>query len=143
MKVIQYSTNKYGENIPAELKEEAEMALEELKSRVADVDDELAELYLMEEPIDTPTLKAAIRRATIANKFIPVAGGSVFKADLIPASALCKHVHLGSLCNGAKKLVIGTGATTHIYKLVTVAYLTLLNGGWGSNGSGGSGLCRR
>ncbi len=84
-KAIMYnSSDKLGStievvDIPAELKEEAEMALEELKSRVADVDDELAELFLMEEPIDAQTLKAAIRRATIANKFVPVAGGSAFK----------------------------------------------------------------
>ncbi len=67
------------EEIPDELKETAAAALEELKEKVADVDDELGELYLMEEPIDAPTLKAAIRRATIANKFVPVAGGSAFK----------------------------------------------------------------
>lgn len=66
-------------DIPEELKQEAEDALQELKEKVADVDDELAELFLMEEPIDAATLKAAIRRATIANKFVPVAGGSAFK----------------------------------------------------------------
>ncbi|MGN1309429.1 MAG: elongation factor G, partial [Akkermansia sp.] len=73
------------EELPEELKEKAAEALEDLKSRVADVDDELAELYLMEEPIDAPTLKAAIRRACIANKFVPVAGGSAFKNKGIQA----------------------------------------------------------
>ena len=58
--------------LEGELKDIAEEALEELKGAVADVDDELAELFLMEEPIDAPTLKAAIRRACIANKFVPV-----------------------------------------------------------------------
>ncbi len=71
--------------LPEELKEKAELALEELKERVADVDDELGELFLMEEPIDAPTLKAAIRRACIANKFVPVAGGSAFKNKGIQA----------------------------------------------------------
>jgi elongation factor G len=33
----------------------------------------------MEEPISREDLKAAIRRATIANKLVPVAGGSAFK----------------------------------------------------------------
>jgi len=65
--------------IPEDLKDEAEIALITLKERVADADDELAELFLMEEEIDAPTLKAAIRRSTIANKFIAVAGGSAFK----------------------------------------------------------------
>ena len=67
------------EEIPAELKEEAELAYHELVSRVADVDDELAEKVLMEEPFTPKELKEAIRRATITNKFIPVAGGSAFK----------------------------------------------------------------
>ena len=67
------------EDIPAELKEEAELAYHELVSRVADVDDELAEKVLMEEPFTPKELKEAIRRATIANKFVPVAGGSAFK----------------------------------------------------------------
>jgi hypothetical protein len=33
------------------------------------VDDELAELFLSEQPIAPAALKAAIRRATISNKF--------------------------------------------------------------------------
>jgi len=36
------------------------------------VDDELAELFLAEEPISTEDLKAAIRRATLARRFQPV-----------------------------------------------------------------------
>ena len=77
------------EEIPDELKDEAQAALEDLKERVANVDDELGELFLMEEPIDAPTLKAAIRRATIANLFVPVCGGSAFKnkgvVDYLPS----------------------------------------------------------
>ncbi len=65
--------------IPDELKDEAEAAYEELVSRVADVDEELGDKFLNEEPITAADLKAAIRRATIANEFVPVAGGSAFK----------------------------------------------------------------
>jgi len=65
--------------IPAELQEEAEIAYQELVSAIADVDDEIGEKFLMEEEITTAELKAAIRRATIANKFIAVGGGSAFK----------------------------------------------------------------
>jgi elongation factor G len=36
-------------------------------------------LYLEEKPISIEQLKAAIRRQTIANRFVPVAGGSAFK----------------------------------------------------------------
>lgn len=43
------------------------------------VDDHLAELFLSEEPIEAPELQAAIRRATLANKFVPVFMGSAYK----------------------------------------------------------------
>ncbi|MFT3990016.1 MAG: elongation factor G [Luteolibacter sp.] len=54
-------------------------AHEELLHAVADVDDVLAEKFLNEEPISLEELKQGIRRATIANKLVPVAGGSAFK----------------------------------------------------------------
>lgn len=90
--------------IPDELKSQAEEQLHELIARVADVDDELAEKFLMEEPISALELKQAIRRATIANKFIPVAGGSAFKnkgvqalldavVDYLPAPTETKPAH--------------------------------------------------
>ncbi|QQL45818.1 elongation factor G [Sulfuriroseicoccus oceanibius] len=65
--------------LDGELKDQAELALAELTEKVADVDEQLAEKFLMEEVISANELKAAIRRATIANQFIPVAGGSAFK----------------------------------------------------------------
>ncbi|MCH7226848.1 elongation factor G [Haloferula sp. A504] len=61
------------------LKETAEAAYQELVETVAGVDDELGEKFVMEEPIQAADLKAAIRRATIANKIVPVTGGSAFK----------------------------------------------------------------
>ena len=93
--------------IPAELKEQAETAYHDLLSRVADVDDELAEKFLLEQPISTMELKQAIRRATIANKFIPVAGGSAFKnkgvqalldavIDYLPSPLETKPAHVES-----------------------------------------------
>jgi elongation factor G len=60
-------------------KQIAEQAYEELLHAVADVDEILAEKFLREEPVSREELKAAIRRATIANLLIPVAGGSAFK----------------------------------------------------------------
>lgn len=54
-------------------------AREELIDTVANLDEELGEKYLMEEAITPEDLKSAIRRVTIANKFIPVSGGSAFK----------------------------------------------------------------
>ena len=67
------------EELDSDLKVQAEEALEELIGQIADVDEELGEKFLMEEEITPADLKAAIRRATIANTFIPVSGGSAFK----------------------------------------------------------------
>jgi elongation factor G len=39
----------------------------------------VGEKFLMEQPVSREELKQGIRRATIANKLIPVAGGSAFK----------------------------------------------------------------
>ena len=68
----------YGD-VPEDLKEEVEEKRLELLERLADVDDEIAELFLMEEFPDTKTLKAAIRRQTISCSFVPVFMGSAFK----------------------------------------------------------------
>jgi elongation factor G len=57
----------------------AEEAYSELLEAVADVDEEIGEKYLMEEEITVLDLKAALRRATIANELVPIAGGSAFK----------------------------------------------------------------
>jgi elongation factor G len=57
----------------------AEEAYAELVEIVADVDEQLGEKFLLEESITREELKLAIRRATIANKLVPVAGGSAFK----------------------------------------------------------------
>ncbi|KAJ1279164.1 hypothetical protein BS78_04G134200 [Paspalum vaginatum] len=51
----------------------------ELTEVVSEVDDQIAEAFLNDEPITTNQLKAAIRRATVAPKFIPVYMGSAFK----------------------------------------------------------------
>ena len=57
----------------------ADEAYEGLVNAVADLDDEVGMLFLEEQPIPTATLKAAIRRLTIANQLVPVVGGSAFK----------------------------------------------------------------
>lgn len=52
---------------------------EELISSVADYDEELAEMYLGGDEIDSLSLKKAIRKAVISDGFIPVFCGSAFK----------------------------------------------------------------
>ncbi len=67
------------EELPEELKAPAKKAYDDLVEQVANLDDELGMLFLEEQPISREQLKAGIRRQTIANKFVPVAGGSAFK----------------------------------------------------------------
>lgn len=67
------------EPIAAEYAAQAKEKREELISKLADVDDILGEKFLMEEEITTEILMAAIRRQTIALKFVPVFMGSAFK----------------------------------------------------------------
>ncbi|MGC6465068.1 MAG: elongation factor G [Akkermansiaceae bacterium] len=57
----------------------AEEAYAELLEAVADVDEQVGEQFLMEEPISVEDLKAGLRRATISNALVPIAGGSAFK----------------------------------------------------------------
>jgi elongation factor G len=65
--------------IPEELKAKAAAKRTELVERLAEVDDEVAELFLMEEPVGADLLEAAIRRQTLKRKFVPVFMGSAFK----------------------------------------------------------------
>lgn len=63
-------------NIPDELKDLVEEKRALLVETLADVDEEMADIYLEGEEPTTEQIKAAIRRATIARKFTPVLMGS-------------------------------------------------------------------
>ncbi len=65
--------------IPAELRDEAELHRHELVEAAAEQDDELLAKFLEDEPISTDELKAAIRKATIACAVTPVTCGASFK----------------------------------------------------------------
>jgi elongation factor G len=67
------------EEIPADLADQAGEWREKLLETLADVDDEIAEIYLGDGQFTVAQLKAAIRRATIADKINPVLTGSAFK----------------------------------------------------------------
>jgi elongation factor G len=67
------------EEIPAELKDQAEAARAELIELVAENDDELMELYLEGEEPTTEQLKAGIRRGVLAGHYTAVLCGSAFK----------------------------------------------------------------
>jgi elongation factor G len=66
-------------DIPEENKAEVEKAYADLVEAISNIDDEIAEAVLEEKPVTPQMLKAGIRRQTIANKFVPVVGGSAFK----------------------------------------------------------------
>jgi elongation factor G len=67
------------QSIPDDMLDLVQEKRSELLERISDVDDEIAELFLMEEVPDVDTLKAAIRRQTIACRFVPVFMGAAYK----------------------------------------------------------------
>ena len=66
-------------DIPDDLIEEANKWRHELVEKVAELDDDLAEKYLMEEELTVDELKAALRKGTIDKKIHPVFTGSALK----------------------------------------------------------------
>ena len=66
-------------DIPEEHKAAVDKAYNDLVEAISNIDDEVAEAVLEEKPVTPEMLKAGIRRQTIANKFVPVVGGSAFK----------------------------------------------------------------
>src|SRR5437588_11503541 len=68
------------EEIPAELREQAQEYHHQLIDAVADHDEELLETYLTDEEAVTPDmLRRAVRAATLDMSVTPVLGGSAFK----------------------------------------------------------------
>src|SRR5215471_9155974 len=65
--------------VPKEYVDAVEKAHKELIQQISNIDDEVAEAVLEEREITPELLKAGIRRQTIANKFVPVIGGSALK----------------------------------------------------------------
>lgn len=66
-------------DIPANYAEQAEDARRNLIEKIADIDDEIADLYLEEAEIKQDVLMAAIRRATIKLLVTPVLCGAAYK----------------------------------------------------------------
>ncbi|MED6184041.1 Elongation factor G-2, mitochondrial [Stylosanthes scabra] len=67
------------EEVPGDMEALVAEKRRELIEAVSEVDDQLAEAFLGDEPISPADLQEAIRRATIARKFVPVFMGSAFK----------------------------------------------------------------
>jgi elongation factor G len=67
------------QEIPAELKAQAEEYRHALIEAVVELDDEVLERYLGGEEPDEATLKRCIRKGALAHKLVPVVCGSAFK----------------------------------------------------------------
>ena len=67
------------EDIPADMLEKAKEYREKMVEAIAETDDTLMEKFISEEEITVPELKAALRKAVIANEIIPVCCGTSFK----------------------------------------------------------------
>ncbi len=65
--------------IPTDLVDEANRRRGQLIEQLADVDDEIALLYLEETEIPAAVLRAAVRRATIGGRAVPVLAGSALR----------------------------------------------------------------
>ena len=98
------------EEIPADLVEQATEWREKLIETVAENDEEIMEAYLGGDELTVEQLKAAIRRATIADHLNPVLCGSAFKnkgvqpmldavVDFLPSPLDVDHVE-GLLLDG-------------------------------------------
>ena len=67
------------EAIPADMVEQAAEYRDKMLEQLSDVDDAIAEQYLEGADFDVATIKAAIRRATLADLVNPVLTGTAFK----------------------------------------------------------------
>ena len=81
MKGIVYDEKTDGKNftvgdIPADLKDDAELARAELCEKVADLDEGVMEAYLENGDLTAEELKGALRRLVVANKIVPVLCGT-------------------------------------------------------------------
>lgn len=108
-------------DVPSNMQDLVTDKRRELIEVVSEVDDQLAEAFLNDEPISANELKAAIRRATVARKFIPVYMGSAFKnkgvqpllngvLDYLPCPAEVENYALDQNKSEEKVLLGGTPA---------------------------------
>ena len=65
--------------IPADMKDAAELARAELVEKVADLDEGVMEAFLENGDLTAEELVPAIRRQTVAGKFVPVLCGTAFR----------------------------------------------------------------
>jgi elongation factor G len=67
------------EEIPADMRDLAQEYRDKLLEAVSDFDDEIMELYLDGEDVPSDMIRAAIRKATVTGKMVPVTCGTSYK----------------------------------------------------------------
>ncbi|MEW6386110.1 MAG: elongation factor G [Thermodesulfobacteriota bacterium] len=67
------------EEIPADYRELAEAQRQKLLEALAEIDDDIMERYLADQPVEADLIKAALRRGTVKLQLVPVLCGSAFK----------------------------------------------------------------
>ena len=99
MKAIVYDDATEGKRfdvgeIPAELREDAELARAELVEKVADLDEGVMESFLEKGDLDADELKGAIRRIVVAGAFVPVLCGTSLRDKGVQPllDAICRYL---------------------------------------------------
>ena len=99
MKSIVYDEASEGKTftvgeIPAEMKDDAELARTELVEKVADLDEGVMETYLEKGDLTKEELIPAIRRIVVAGKFVPVLCGTSLRDKGVQPllDAICRYL---------------------------------------------------
>ena len=99
LRSIKYDDATEGKNftvgeIPPELKDEAELARMELVEKIADLDEGVMEAFLEKGDLSKEELIPAIRRQTVAGRFVPVLCGTSFKDKGVQPviDAICEYL---------------------------------------------------
>jgi len=82
------------QDVPAEYQEQLKKYRHDLLERLSDADDSIMEKFLEEKPVSPEELKAAIRRAVLAAKFLPVLVGTALrnKGVQLVLDAICDYL---------------------------------------------------
>ncbi len=104
-------------DIPPELADEAAVAREELLEKVAELDDGVAERFLDGQPVPDADLVAAIRRACIAVKLVPVLCGAALRNKGVRPQIVFLRLFSGQLKPGADVLNARTGKKENVARL--------------------------
>ncbi len=101
--------------VPGEYRELAESSREDMIESLAEVDDQVLEAYLAEQPLTAEHLKPALKRATLAMQGVPVYCGAALRnkgvqplldgiKDFLPDPTQVPHIHGQNPATGAEEI---------------------------------------